>query len=320
MIHREIRSDVDPTVSPAVADTVPPRLVVFGLRCDFTGIVVEHCSRRGVEVAALLVPGPPALADPVRVTGSPRVLPIAGTTSRIPDVPTFLIGSAGAPSTRSLIASFDPDIIAVACFPARIPSHTTRLARLAAVNVHPSRLPEGRGPDPLFWTLRRGDGRAAVSVHALGARLDAGPIYAQREVDYPDGTSETVLDATLAAIGGELLAETSYALVAGTANAVPQEERLATYEPWPTARDYVIDSGWSARAAYNFIRGVAARPDPVFIVTADGPIVVATANHYVDRRPAATSDDGGHWVRFSDGWLRVRVHDSDSADGMLRGQ
>lgn len=304
-----MRTNSITTVSPATADSVTPRLVVFGLRCAFTRIVVEQCLRRGIEVSALLVPGPPGLSEPIRDV-SPRVtLPMVGSSSTTARLPVYQIGPAGAPATRELIASLAPDVIAVACFPTRIPRQTTKLARLGALNVHPSRLPEGRGPDPLFWTLRRGDGQAAVTVHALASRLDAGPIYAQRDLRYPDGTPESVLDAMLASDGGTLLAETIGALVADAALPQPQDERLATYQPWPEERDYVIDTRRSARAAFNFIRGVAERPHPVTIETADERFAVASALCFSDRpAPGAGGEEGQRWIRFSDGWLLIHFH------------
>ncbi len=231
---------------------------------------------------------------------------MAGASADEFHVPEYQIGAPGSPSTRSLVAALAPDVIVVACFPSRIPRRTARLARLAALNVHPSRLPNGRGPDPLFWTLRRGDGRAAVTVHALDDQLDAGPIFAQRDLGYPDGTTEADLDAMLAEAGGAILVETAIALAAGTAVAAPQDEGSATSHPWPGEEDYTITADGSARAAYNFIRGIRGRGVPVTITTAAERIVVHEALCHVDSAAPTESGPLTRWVRFADGWLLVR--------------
>lgn len=307
MNRRGIPSVSATTLPPTTADPIPPRVVVFGLRCNFTRIVVEQCLRAGIDVVALLVPGPPGLATPAEVSRPVSLLPMAGTLPTDGEPRVFQIAAPGSRSTRQLLFSLQPDVLAVACYPTRIPSRTTALARLGALNVHPSLLPEGRGPDPLFWTLRRGDGRTGVTVHALGGRFDAGPIYAQRAITYPDGTTEPELDAMLAQAGGLLLVETITALASGSAVAVPQDEQLASYQSWPTEDDYTIDADGSARVAFNFIRGIAGRGNPVMIATPNEPVVVAEALSYVRDAPLAGSDaDGTRWIGFADGALLVR--------------
>lgn len=307
MNRRNVHSDSATTLPPATADTVPPRVVMLGLRCDFTRIVVEHCLRGGVDVLALLVPGPPGLAAPVEISRPVSPLPMAGSARTDGQPRLFQIAAPGSESTRELLAVLQPDVVAVACYPTRIPGRTAGLARLGAVNVHPSLLPEGRGPDPLFWTLRRGDGRAGVTIHALADRFDAGPIYAQRAIDYSGGTTESQLDAMLAEAGGWLLAETVTALATGTAVAMPQDERRASYQSWPAEEDYTIGTDGSARAAFNFIRGIAGRRYPVTIATPDEPVIVAEALRYArDGRPPGSDSDGARWIGFADGWLLIR--------------
>lgn len=307
MNRRGIPSVSATTLPPTTADPIPPRVVVFGLRCNFTRIVVAQCLRAGVDVVALLVPGPPDLAAPTEVGRPVSRLPMAGAARTGGEPRVFQTAAPGSRSTRHLLSSLQPDVLAVACYPTRIPSRTTALARLGALNVHPSLLPEGRGPDPLFWTLRRGDGRAGATIHALADRFDAGPIYAQRAIDYPDGTTEPELDAMLAQAGGSLLVETISALASGTAVAAPQDERQASYQSWPSEGDYTIGADGSARAAFNFIRGIAGRRSPVTIAAPDGRVIVAEALRYVREAPPTGRDaDGTRWIEFADGCLLVR--------------
>ena len=50
-----------------------------------------------------------------------------------------------------------------------------------SVNIHPAMLPYGRGSDPAIWTLRN-HWPAGVSLHRITVEVDAGPVWAQREV------------------------------------------------------------------------------------------------------------------------------------------
>lgn len=219
------------------------------------------------------------------------------------EVDRFRIGQPGSPKTLELVRSLAPDVIAVACFPRRLPGDLLRLARLRAVNVHPSLLPLHRGPDPLFWTLRRGTGDAGVSVHEMVEEFDAGPVLARQRVKYPDGTTESELERELARVGGQLLAGTLRRIHDGTDEPVEQRAPDGSYESWPTDDDYVIDTRRSARSAFNFIRGVSERGVPVGVRSNDTTMWVRSAIRWSDIEP--TVESASVAIRFSDGFLLV---------------
>lgn len=154
-------------------------------------------------------------------------------------------------------AALRPDVICVSCFPWKLPVEWLELPRLGCVNVHPSLLPAYRGPAPIFWALRYGERCSGVTVHQMTDQLDAGPILEQERLELPDGASGRQLDALAAELGGRLLVRAVQSLWEGTARLRPQNEREASYFPWPRESDFVIATDVPARAAFNFVRGVA---------------------------------------------------------------
>lgn len=76
------------------------------------------------------------------------------------------------------LAEHDCEVLAVAGYPWRVPAWETHLPY--AFNVHPSPLPVGRGPYPLFRAIHEGFERWGVSAHRLAPEFDAGPILAQK--------------------------------------------------------------------------------------------------------------------------------------------
>ncbi len=124
----------------------------------------------------------------------------------------------------------------------------------AVLNVHPSLLPQYRGPYPLFWRLRHGDRNCGVTIHCMDERFDTGDIAAQAEVEVPDGISGVEADTLLSEYGGECLVEVLAALDRGTFTRRPQPEG-GSYFSAPREQDFVIDPAWSARRAFNFMRG-----------------------------------------------------------------
>lgn len=52
-----------------------------------------------------------------------------------------------------------------------------------SLNIHPGLLPQARGSDPVVWTIRNGY-EAGATLHEITPDIDAGPIYARKQVPY----------------------------------------------------------------------------------------------------------------------------------------
>lgn len=280
-MRRQYETHGSPSVpSPASS----PRVLLFGLRCRFTETVLRRLLERKVGVVGTVIPGPPGLDHPLRIDPPHSGLPIAAEAGLPPlnQLPLHHIGSLTHPATTRLVESLEPDFIAVACFPQRIPSQLADVTRVAALNVHPSMLPENRGPDPLFWAFKRGDGRFGVSVHAIKGRLDAGDIVEQQEFTGWDGIAEAEAEARLAECGADLVASAIDALMSGQSTQTPQNETLASYESWPSDDDYRIDVARPARNAFNFVRGIKDRGVPIHVSIAGERVRVIDALAFDD--------------------------------------
>jgi methionyl-tRNA formyltransferase len=75
------------------------------------------------------------------------------------------------------------DFLLVACWPYLIDNILIDSARKGALNMHPSLLPDFRGPDPLEQQLECGHSSFGVSLHLLNQHFDQGDIIAQAELD-----------------------------------------------------------------------------------------------------------------------------------------
>src|SRR5450755_2041119 len=87
----------------------------------------------------------------------------------------------------------EPDLLVVTGCSQKLREPIRRVARLGAVNFHPSLLPYYRAREPLFWTILAGETRAGMTVHVMTDVIDEGPILFQREVEIPlRATSESL--------------------------------------------------------------------------------------------------------------------------------
>jgi methionyl-tRNA formyltransferase len=226
------------------------------------------------------------------------------------DIPVWEVGNPRATETRETLAGYAPDALCVACFARKLPASLLSLPRLGALNVHPSLLPDNRGPDPLFWTFWRGDEATGATIHLMDERFDAGPILAQQGEPVPDGMTEAALEARLANLGGELLVRSLGALATGSTHLQPQNETRATAFPWPTEEDYLVTPAWPARRAYRFLTGIAQRSTPARLALDGATFVISEALGYEAQArldaPWRLEDDL-LIARFTPGVLRARI-------------
>ncbi len=247
------------------------RVLFFGMRCAFSVPALTSLVDGGIDVGAVVL----ALAH----DGKPDH-PI-DHVARAAGIPVVSLADLRNAEAVSGLASFHPDALVVACFPWRLPRAVRSLASLGGINVHPSLLPALRGPDPVFWALRRGDRRTGVTLHLLDAGLDTGPIIAQEAVDIPPGIRAPDLEARLAELGASMLVPALRDLAAGQIIPRDQEHSRATRAPVPAGADWLVPTNLPAGWAYEFVRGVAPLNGPLSLLvmsTGEGlPIADAVA-------------------------------------------
>jgi methionyl-tRNA formyltransferase len=108
---------------------------------------------------------------------------------------------------------------------------------LGCINLHSAPLPRYQGMMPNFWTLMHGEREAAVTVHEMVEKLDAGDILVQRPVPIHPGDSLHDLMVRSKEVGVAALLEAAAQLEAGTATRRPMDAREATYFSFPTRDD-----------------------------------------------------------------------------------
>lgn len=319
--------------APGVAPMTPvtPRILYFGMDGLLSALPLRALLTAGARVVAVVTPStahaavpptvrqlePPAAADPPR--GRPLAPPGVAQLAWSAGIPLLAATRLNAGATLRALAALGPELIVVSCFSLRLPPALLALPALGALNVHPSLLPENRGPAPLFWTFRdaTGDGpiRAGVTIHQLTCALDAGPIVIQEALLLPDGLTAAELEPRLAALAAELIPPAIAGLVDGSLQPEPQDEAGATAHSWPTADDFTIGTNRPARWAFNAIRGASGWGAPLRLHVAGASYVVTGAVGY---DPDATLSHPAEWaggilrVRCEPGVLMVTVKECDA--------
>ncbi|MBI2897504.1 MAG: methionyl-tRNA formyltransferase [Deltaproteobacteria bacterium] len=223
---------------------------------------------------------------------------------------------------QRILRAAKPDLVVSFFWHTKVPSAVRAIAALGAIGVHPSLLPRHRGPDPIFWTIRRGDSTTGVTVHALDEGYDTGPVLAAREVDVPPGVNALRLAHMLDRPALALLREVclSFALDASPAGQ-PQDESLATGAPEPSEDDLEIRWSWQSAEILRLVRAAAPSPG-AFSSFGDHTITVEGASGTAHRLEpgVAVLLDQGVVVGTSDCAVRLEAVRIDDGDELLRGE
>ena len=135
-------------------------------------------------------------------------------------------------------------------------------------------------PGASLWLPNEGLGNAGVTVHLLDDHADTGDIVAQAPIDLPDGITYSAAERVCSQEGARLLIEALDAIAAGRSRRRPQPHVDLPPAPVPTDADFVITPDWSARRAFNFIRGVGGWGRPITISVGDERFTVREAVSY----------------------------------------
>jgi len=217
--------------------------------------------------------------DAPRGRGRKLAPPPVAETARALGLEVFQPERVNAPESVDRIAAAAPDRLALCAYGALI--EEPLLSRFGPIlNVHPSLLPRWRGAAPVERAIMAGDAETGVSIMALTAGLDDGPVCLTGATPIrPDDTYGTLTER-LERLGAHLLVE---ALDTGPPFRAQPEEGV-TYADKITAEDRTLDPARPAAELERVVRALTphvgarvALPDGSFLgvrraeARADGP-------------------------------------------------
>ena len=147
--------------------------------------------------------------------------------------------------------NYSPDMVVVISYGVILRDNV--LSSAPVVNIHPSLLPQYRGPSPIRTAIYNGDEKSAVCLMAVTPELDAGDIYMCREFDIDINDTNDTIENRVSEIGSEMLIE----YLANPAGYQPVAQKgIPTYTRKWTGADEIIDWSCSAREIHNQIRAL----------------------------------------------------------------
>jgi len=144
-------------------------------------------------------------------------------------LPLLEISSLKDEKIQEKIKKLKPDLGIVCDFGFIIPKKVIDIPTNGIVNIHPSLLPEFRGPTPIQSTILSGVKKTGVTIMLINEKVDDGPILSQAKVKLRQTENYQILHDHLAKLGAALLLNTIPYYLTGELKPVPQNFKKATY-------------------------------------------------------------------------------------------
>ena len=139
------------------------------------------------------------------------------------------------------LSALNADFFLVMGYPRIIGTDILRIPRLGTIGVHPSLLPKYRGASPIQSALLAGETVTGVSLYAMDAKMDHGPILAKNEWQIAGGTTNAELGKQLAKVAGKLVVKTLPDFLTGKITPQEQDHGQATFTRKFTTADGQVD-------------------------------------------------------------------------------
>jgi methionyl-tRNA formyltransferase len=264
-------------------------------------------SRRGYAVLKKLIANNATICgilclieDPHEDQYHPKVTEIA-KAHNIPIVYSTDVKSSDYPA---LLQKIQPDIAFAIGWRYLITEAAYRIPRQGTLIIHDSLLPTYRGFAPMNWAIINGETKTGVTLFHIAEGVDCGPIVDQLATDISLQDTAKTVDEKIIALYEEIIIKNLPALAAGTVQAKPQNEALATYTCKRTPEDGEINWQLSATQVYNLIRGLT-HPFPGAYTTLRGKRIVIWEAELPAEQPVYVGNVPGRILGKRDGKIDV---------------
>jgi methionyl-tRNA formyltransferase len=235
------------------------RIAFFGQTGPYAPYALTELMREARPYNLALVVEGKKSSRPEHRLRDPRK-PISGSTlaemAASYGIPALVSTDVNDPKSIAIIGEHRVDLLICVGFDRLFSVDLLATAPRGGINAHPSDLPRLRGPAPIFWALKEGRTRMALSLHGLDAREDHGPIFAQEWFAPSSLAAGDVIFRTAGELAGKMLVTLLAKAVDRELVGAPQDHRRATRAPRPRPEDaFVQPLEWTCDALVRFACG-----------------------------------------------------------------
>jgi methionyl-tRNA formyltransferase len=176
-------------------------------------------------------------------------------------LPVIQVANFKEPQAVEQLRDFKPQAIVVAAYGQLLPQSVLDIPQYGCLNIHPSLLPEYRGPSPVTAAILGGKEFAGVSVMLLDAGMDSGPVFYRSQIPLLDEDTAASLTPKLFKIGAGMLLEVMAQLSGGNIKPQKQDGSLATITGEVEKSDGLIEWNLPAVQIWRQVRAYQPWPE-----------------------------------------------------------
>lgn len=169
-----------------------------------------------------------------------EVIDFCSMLSKQSGIPLFIMTSESCMhQIKEMMDISDADTVFTMTFPWKISAEILALYSGKFYNFHYGLLPEMRGADPVFETIRSRAGQSGITIHVIDQYIDKGAIILKKSIPVAPDMTHGALCTHLSWLGANLLNELLN-LLQKNFQGTEQNEENSRYYPKPGASDVCI--------------------------------------------------------------------------------
>ena len=160
----------------------------------------------------------------------------------------------------SFVDEVKPDLVITLAYGQIVPQGFLDKIPMGCLNLHGSLLPKYRGASPIQTALINGETVTGVTLMEMVKAMDAGRMYAKKEVEISEDDNATSLFNKIKEAASELVLEALPRFINGELNGEEQDESLVSFCSTIKPEQEKLDLSLSAKEIVGWIRGLSDEP------------------------------------------------------------
>ena len=160
----------------------------------------------------------------------------------------------------AFVDDIKPDLVITLAYGQIVPQRFLDKVPMGCLNLHGSLLPKYRGASPIQTALINGEKVTGVTLMEMVKAMDAGRMYAKKEVVIEEDDNSTSLFNKIKVAAAALILEALPLYIKGELKGEPQNESEVTFCSLIKPEQEKLDLSLSAESLIGWIRGLSDEP------------------------------------------------------------